>query len=283
MSKLEFQHKLMAVQQQINQQLDRLLPLELEFGDTLYVEPILSAMRYSTLGKGKRLRPLLIHLFSELFPIPETTCNELCLVVELFHNYTLIHDDLPAMDNDDYRRGAFSCHKQFDEATAILAGNSLLVLAFELLSKLSETTAEQKCLLIQRFCQMSGYTGIMFGQSLDLRRNPNKPYSIEQELFLDSKKTGELFKFCCQASYLLQPQIDHAILTALASFALNFGIMFQLIDDLTDQEYRMDRDIMFEKINQANQAARKIITSLPSSGDSLNDLLDFLIELIPVA
>lgn len=191
------------------------------------------AMRYATLDGGKRLRPLLVVAGAELFDVPFARALRVGVAVELIHGYSLLHDDLPAMDDALTRRGRPSCHRRFDEATAILAGDALQSLAFEILA--SEATHPDpaiRCRLVERLAVAAGAAGMCGGQMIDLEAETRR-LDLDQVLELQRLKTGALFGFACAAGAILG-EAPAAARAALAGYAADLGLAFQIQDDLLD-------------------------------------------------
>ena len=198
-------------------------------------ERVMEAMRYSTLGGGKRLRPFLSVCAAGLFGVSMDTAVEAAAAIEFIHTYSLIHDDLPAMDNDDLRRGKPSCHKQFDEATAILAGDGLLTYAFHILANARmHPDPSVRCELIGALAQASGCFGMVGGQMMDLEAE-NKTLSVDEIIRLQRLKTGELFAVSCEAGAILG-KAPHMMRNLLRAYAHDMGLAFQITDDLLDVE-----------------------------------------------
>lgn len=198
-------------------------------------EKVMEAMRYSALGGGKRLRPFLSVCAAGLFGVGMDTALEAAAAIEFIHTYSLIHDDLPAMDNDDLRRGKPSCHKQFDEATAILAGDGLLTYAFQILaSQRMHPDPSVRCELITSLAQASGCFGMVGGQMMDLEAE-NKELSIDEIIRLQRLKTGELFAVSCETGAILG-KAPHMMRNLLRAYAHDMGLAFQITDDLLDAE-----------------------------------------------
>ncbi|MEC9367686.1 MAG: farnesyl diphosphate synthase [Pseudomonadota bacterium] len=193
------------------------------------------AMRYAALGGGKRLRPLLLIECAGLFGVKTENALDAAAALEFVHCYSLAHDDLPAMDDDDLRRGRPTVHKAFDEATAILAGDSLLTLAFEILSR-RETHPEPavRAELILALARAAGWTGMAGGQALDLEAE-GRTLQVEQIRQLQSMKTGALIRYACEAGAILGGA-DPRQRGALGAFGRAIGQAFQLADDLLDVE-----------------------------------------------
>lgn len=192
------------------------------------------AMDYSLNAGGKRLRPLLTIEFYKLFGGKEDITKIAC-AVELIHTFSLIHDDLPCMDDDDYRRGKKSCHKQFDEATALLAGDALAVLPYEIISDKAlkgEITHKAALKLIRNFSNATGVFGMIGGQVLDMQ-GENKSLGFDDLMLLQSKKTGALIESACVAGCILADADEEKINNARA-FAHNLGVAFQVCDDILD-------------------------------------------------
>ena len=191
-------------------------------------------IRYGTLNGGKRIRPFLIKTFSKLVNLPQKEYFHLSAAVECIHSYSLIHDDLPCMDDDDYRRGKLSVHKKFNEAQAILAGDSLHDIAFEILSDYKiHKNANIKIKLVKLLSQSVGLNGLAGGQSLDLFFE-NKQTSKKNIINMYELKTAALFRFCCMAPFIMKNQSEKNINFA-KKYGQNFGIVFQIVDDYLDE------------------------------------------------
>ncbi|MEC7150363.1 MAG: polyprenyl synthetase family protein [Pseudomonadota bacterium] len=196
---------------------------------TLLVKP----MKYGLISGGKKIRSTIILDGGKLFRIKEKKLLDICAAVECIHSYSLIHDDLPCMDNDSMRRGKPSTHKKFGEATAVLAGNSLLTLAFEIIvNKKNFLSSKQKNEIISLLSNFAGHTGIAGGQELDLKFE-NKKKSFNQITDMQRKKTGKLFNFCLQSVAIVanKSQREKIILGKLGE---EIGLLFQLADDFLD-------------------------------------------------
>ena len=198
-----------------------------------YSKKLNDAMKYSIKVGGKRLRPLFLIEISKIFNVKKIMAFRAAAAIELIHCYSLVHDDLPAMDDDDLRRGHMTCHKKYDDATAILVGDAFQSLAFEILSdKRTHPNANVRCNLINELSKASGATGMVGGQMLDLDAEKKK-LSLKEILMLQKLKTGELFRFSCVAGPILSEQKD---LKHFEEFANNLGLAFQIKDDLLDVE-----------------------------------------------
>lgn len=200
---------------------------------------VVEAMEYSVLNGGKRIRPFLVKETAGLFDVPLNQALRVGAALEMLHVYSLIHDDLPAMDNDDWRRGKPTCHKQFDEATAILAGDALLTYAFEIMShKNTHPDPQVRCQLVQLLAQAAGgFRGMVAGQMLDLlaenMQNPNNPEELIRKI--EEMKTGRLLRFAIEAGAVLG-QADMQAHNALMLYAMKIGLTFQISDDILDVE-----------------------------------------------
>ena len=198
-----------------------------------YSKKLHDAMKYSIKVGGKRLRPLFLIEISKIFNVKKIMAFRAAAAIELIHCYSLVHDDLPAMDDDDLRRGHMTCHKKYDDATAILVGDAFQSLAFEILSdKKTHPNPYVRCNLINELSKASGANGMVGGQMLDLDAE-NKKLSLSEILMLQKLKTGELFRFSCIAGPILSEQKD---LKHFEEFANNLGLAFQIKDDLLDVE-----------------------------------------------
>lgn len=202
-------------------------------------ENVLEAMRYALLAGGKRLRPFLAVQSAVLFSINQESALRVAAAIECVHTYSLIHDDLPAMDDDDMRRGLPTTHKKYDEATAILAGDALLTLAFEILADhKTHTDAAIRCDLITALSQAIGAKGMVGGQMIDLNAE-NQPLQHDEISRMQHMKTGELIIFSCEVGAILA-NVNDERRTALKNYAENIGLAFQIVDDLLDIEGRTE-------------------------------------------
>ena len=203
------------------------------------------AMIYGVMNGGKRIRPFLICVLSRHLKIKKSNYLRLAAAVEFIHSYSLIHDDLPQMDNDDYRRGKVTTHKRFDEATAILAGNSLYCLAIELLSdKKTHPDANIRAELCRLISEHSGLNGLGQGQSFDLI-SENKAATKKEILNTYLLKTSKLFEFCLMSPFVMKKSSTTNIDNA-RRYGRNFGIIYQIIDDI------LDLDGKFKKIGKTS-------------------------------
>ncbi len=193
---------------------------------------LFNALKYGLFSGGKKFRSYLIVTSGKLFNLNYKQLIAIGAAVECMHSYSLIHDDLPSMDDDDFRRGKKSTHKVFGEATAILAGNSLLTLAFEILSSNNiNINAKSKINLINALASSAGHSGIAGGQYLDLKFEKMR---VNKNLIIDmqNKKTGELISFCTESAAIMANKNSHRKL--LKRIGLDIGLLFQITDDLLD-------------------------------------------------
>lgn len=194
------------------------------------------AMAYSLLAPGKRLRPILTMLSCEVSDGKAEEALPGAAAVEMIHCYSLVHDDLPAMDDDDLRRGRPTCHKQFDEATAILAGDALLTLAFDVLSREYPAATAGHCCRTLAGC--AGSAGMVGGQMLDLEaEEASAPTTIEALERIHTMKTGALFRACVRIGTHVSPNrhgASESTLAGLECYVAHFGLAFQITDDLLD-------------------------------------------------
>jgi len=193
---------------------------------------LFNALKYGLFSGGKKFRSYLIVTSGKLFNLNYKQLIAIGAAVECMHSYSLIHDDLPSMDDDDFRRGKKSTHKVFGEATAILAGNSLLTLAFEILSSNNiNINAKSKINLLNALASSAGYSGIAGGQYLDLKFEKTR---VNKNLIIDmqNKKTGELISFCTESAAIIANKNSHR--KFLKRIGLDIGLLFQITDDLLD-------------------------------------------------
>ena len=214
----------------VEKTLDKLLALG---GDP--EDRVIEAMRYAVLNGGKRIRPFMVLSSAEIFGVYRSSASRAAAAVEMVHCYSLVHDDLPAMDNDDLRRGKPTCHKKFDEATAILAGDALLTLAFEVLSE-DETHQDAKVRadLVLELAEAAGERGMVGGQMLDLLAETTD-FNMPEITRMQRMKTGMLISVACEMGAILGHASDNAR-HALHAYAHDLGLAFQIADDLLDVE-----------------------------------------------
>lgn len=227
---LSLSDALAAVADAVNAELDHLLSIP-DGPESRVVE----SMRYSALDGGKRLRPFLVMQSAGLFNVSESAALRVAAAIEMVHCYSLIHDDLPCMDNDDLRRGRPTNHKKFDEQTALLAGDALLTKAFEVLAaEPTHTDPTVRCELVWELAHASGSAGMVGGQMVDLRAS-EFAMDVPAITRLQQMKTGRLFDFSCIAGAVLA-KAPHQLRQALKNYAHDMGLAFQIADDLLDVE-----------------------------------------------
>ena len=194
---------------------------------------LLTPMKYGVLFGGKKIRSTIIFNISELFNLRKKDVINICGAVECIHSYSLIHDDLPCMDNDNLRRGKPASHIKFGESTAILSGNSLLTIAFEMITEKNYgIKLNKKILILNRLAEYVGHTGIAGGQFLDLSYEKKK-VSISKVIEMQKKKTGKLFEFCCLAPAIISGA-NNKIIKEMRLIGQELGLLFQITDDLLD-------------------------------------------------
>ncbi len=251
------QQALQEVSEALTRKMDQLLPApdggEEEFGDASTViqlrpandappasrrfgeSTVIEAMRYSALSGGKRLRPFLTVAAADLFGVSRDSSLMVASAIELVHTYSLIHDDLPAMDDDPIRRGKPSNHIQFGEAAAILAGDALLTFAFQVLSdEHVHPNPLVRCELIRALSVAAGFRGMVGGQMMDIEAE-GRELSIDEIIRLQKLKTGEIFAHSCEAGAILG-KAPRSLRNALFRYAHDLGLAFQITDDLLDAE-----------------------------------------------
>ena len=236
-----FAGRLNAAANETEQLLDRLLAPAPAEGEIARPHRVVEAMRYTSLGGGKRLRPFLALETAALFGVKREQALMAGAAIELVHCYSLVHDDLPAMDDDDLRRGRPTAHKKFDEATAILAGDGLLTFAFDVLARpQTHPDASVRIALVMGLARAAGLGGMVGGQMLDLAAEGrfgknDTPQGEKDVLTLQAMKTGAILKFCCVAGAILG-DAPPAKRDAVARYGQVIGQAFQIADDLLDVE-----------------------------------------------
>ena len=220
----EFEKLLTSYQNRINSKLESLLPSD----DSILSE----AIRYSVLDGGKRLRPILVYLIGELGNAENNSLDILAGSVEIIHCYSLIHDDLPSMDDDDLRRGKPTTHKKYDEATAILAGDALQPFAFELVTTIN-ISDKDKLSIIKSLAEACGYQGMVGGQIKDIHSNDIK--DVESLDIMHSQKTGRLIQSSIETAGILS-KLRKQDIESLIEYGYKIGLAFQIQDDIIDIE-----------------------------------------------
>ena len=284
----EFEKLLESYQARVNQKLEVLLPDD----DSI----LISAMRYSVLNGGKRLRPILAYLTGELNDTEAEYIDTLASSLELIHCYSLIHDDLPAMDDDELRRGNPTTHKKFDEATAILAGDALQPLAFELISTI-KTSDRNKVQMISSLSEACGYLGMVGGQIKDM--NSNQIKDVESLDSMHSEKTGRLIQASIETAGILSG-LSASDIESLKEYGGKIGLAFQIQDDIIDIESPASvsgkdqgSDIGKDKTTypslvgleaskvraqELSNDAKKILQPINKNTDNLDKLADYIVS-----
>jgi len=202
------------------------------------ISKVTEAIHYSVMNGGKRIRPQIILILSELLSVEISNDNVDLIAAsgELIHCYSLIHDDLPAMDDDDYRRGQLSCHKKFDEATAILTGDAIQPLSLEVLTSIQDPNLKDdtKLKIINLFARACGPEGMVEGQNRDIL-SENKVLTEEELDEIHYLKTGKLIEACVMCVCLIKKNIDEITIEKLIKFSNKFGLAFQIRDDILDE------------------------------------------------
>ena len=259
-------------------------------------EKLSAAMRYSVVDGGKRIRPILVYLTAEALGADLSLADKPAVALELIHAYSLVHDDLPAMDNDDFRRGKPSCHKQFDEATAILAGDALQTLAFQVIADAYELSATIRIALIPELAKAIGAEGMVSGQALDLSHE-NNDVDLEELKHMHELKTGALITSSIRFGGLVA-KADKTKLALITDFGNALGLAFQIRDDIldatgnesdigkptgSDEERRKSTYVTALGLKEAHvrlkeqqSRANEIVSSLGPSGAVLQQLTDFV-------
>lgn len=210
--------------------LERFLPSENEIPHTLH-----EAMRYAALDGGKRLRPMLVLAASELSGAVADAVGQAMAAIEMIHAYSLVHDDMPAMDNDSLRRGKPTCHVQYDEATALLVGDALQTQAFDVLSRPTELPAARQLAMLSVLAKAGGSRGMAGGQAIDLANVGKQMVQADLEQ-MHSLKTGALIRAAVLLGATACPDLSDAELAVLDAYAAKLGLAFQVIDDVLDCE-----------------------------------------------
>ena len=251
---------------------------------------LIAPMKYGVIAGGKKIRSTIILDMGKLLKIKEKKLIHICAAVECIHSYSLIHDDLPCMDNDPIRRGKPSTHKKYGEATAVLAGNSLLTLAFEIISdKKNFLNTKHKNEIINLLSNFSGHSGIAGGQELDLKFE-NKRKKINQIIDMQRKKTGKLFNFCLQSTAIIAKKNKKQKIF-FGKLGEEIGLLFQLADDFLDVKglkKLVGKPIKKDKkkgkstlihllgyknaINYADKLEKKILLKLKKHGKNASEL-----------
>lgn len=229
------QNEVRSIGQAVEQVMASFLPF-----DDQEDQPLYDAMAYACLTGGKRLRPFLLSSVAKLYNVPSGQSFHAGAALEFLHCSSLIHDDLPCMDNADMRRGQPSCHIQFPEAIALLAGDALISLAFEVLvHPNTHPSAEKRCLLVEMLTRVAGTRGIMQGQTKDILGG-NHTGSLEKLTAVHNLKTGSMIEFACEAGAVLGGASDKEV-KLFKSFGTKIGLIYQITDDLLDTVGHQDQ------------------------------------------
>lgn len=272
--------------------------LELLFA-ALPQDRLCDAMRYSVLNGGKRIRPILCYAAAELFAPVNDLVHRAAMAVELIHAYSLIHDDLPAMDDDDLRRGKPTCHIAFDEATAILAGDALQTLAFDILAEPGGNDSASQLAVLRLLTRASGINGMVLGQALDLEATGRAQTLPELER-MHRHKTGALISASVLMGATASMNADAGALSALSAYSSAIGLAFQVKDDILDVESSTDMlgkrqgadavlnkstytsclglDGAKEKLGELHSAAVDALAPFGDKGLFLHAIADFIVE-----
>jgi farnesyl diphosphate synthase len=292
----EFQSRLDLYQNRVNAALDKYLPSE---------DPpehnLAEAIRYSVIGGGKRIRPAMVYAAGEAMGVSTDLLDIPACAVEMIHAYSLIHDDLPAMDDDDLRRGRPTCHKAFDEATAMLAGDALQALAYEILAKddHKELTPEHRIAMLSLLTEASGAHGMAGGQAVDLA-SVGKQLTLQQLEHMHQLKTGALIRASILLGGMCKQDISEDELEMLSDYAHCIGLSFQIQDDIldvigdtetlgkpqgSDQEQEkptfpaiLGLEESRQRAIQQHELALKILEPLDEKADSLRQLSAYIVE-----
>ncbi len=246
------------------------------------ISTLVESIQYSFSSGGKRFRPFLAYLVAQLYQQSGQKTMSLGFAAELIHTYSLIHDDLPCMDNDDFRRGLPTNHKKFGEDIALLSGDALQSEAFQCLAHDQLNSAEDKVIVIGHFAQFIGTAGMVGGQVLDMKSNSST--TLEQLEIIHQRKTGDLItaSVLCAAQYATSNKNDHA---CLKIFAQNLGLAFQIKDDLLDgldgaQDHKSYLKLLGvaktkEKLNLHSSLAKQSLDQLSVDTNLLQKIIDF--------
>ncbi len=224
----------------------------------LYKNPSMlsEAMNYSVMNGGKRLRPIIMYMMCDLFNKNYEEIQDVAIALEFIHCYSLVHDDLPAMDNDMYRRGKLTTHIKFDEATAILAGDALLTEAFLIIAKSDKIKQEKKALIIAKLSEYAGFYGMIGGQYIDME-SENHKIEYETLQYIHANKTGKLLTAAIELP-LISLGINEGDIQRLVKYSELMGIAFQIKDDILDIEGE------FEKTGKKSSDVTNQKTTYPS-------------------
>ena len=285
----EFEDLIRAYQERVNQALKKALP-------PIDNSRLVDAMRYSVLNGGKRLRPILVYLSSELGRTDNLIADNAACAVEFIHCYSLIHDDLPAMDDDKLRRGKPTCHIKFDEATAILAGDALQPMAYELICSIDNLSDTSKISMVNSLAKACSHNGMVEGQMKDMQLN--KAVSVDALDLMHEQKTGRLIEASIELGGLIGG-LNSDELSTLKAYGQKIGLAFQIRDDIIDVESPSSEsgkpqgsDAMKEKITYPSlvgikeskirskelaEEALEILSSLNLKTDKISSLTSYVV------
>ncbi|MCQ2913662.1 MAG: polyprenyl synthetase family protein [Alphaproteobacteria bacterium] len=279
-------NEIKSTAEKVRYELDRLLPVP-----KTSEKRVVEAMRYSVMGGGKSLRPFMVMQSAKLFGVEPERALRVACALEMVHCYSLIHDDLPAMDNDDLRRGKPTCHKQYDEATAILAGDALLTRAFGVISsEKCQFDPLTRCQLIYELSKAAGCNGMVGGQMLDILAETTEDMKLPEVVRLQQLKTGALFSFAMEAGAIMG-KADSETRQLLRSYAKDVGLAFQISDDILDVEgdvasmgkaVRKDLDahkatfISLLGLEKAKEQAKQLTEHAVKTLESFDEKADYL-------
>jgi farnesyl diphosphate synthase len=285
---MTFHQNLNQISSLVEKKMKELLPSVSSEKDRKLVD----AMSYSSLSSGKRLRPFLTFISASLFGVSQESALRAASAIEFVHAYSIIHDDLPAMDDDDERRGQPSCHIKFGEAAAILAGDALLTLAFEIMSdKDTHPDSNVRCDLVSALAKAIGCHGMVGGQMLDVLSEESE-FSINEIMRMQRMKTGELFAVACETGAILGKSSKN-LRNSLRNYAHSLGLAFQITDDIMDNASdNQENGKIYKKTNVDNigiensqEQAKMLISQAIShlhvfeeKADPLRELARFVLE-----
>ncbi len=274
---MSFEVKLREMAQSVNEQLDILVPLKDNKQSAIY-----EAMRYSLLAGGKRIRPVLTLAYADILGVDRDFVMPFACALEMIHTYSLIHDDLPAMDNDDLRRGRPTCHKQFDEATAILAGDALLNKAFEVMAeaccKMPDNIKSRGVAMMAGVAECSGTEGMIGGQVIDLA-SEGKEIDMDTILTLHGCKTGALLKAPAIIAVAAAGLENTEEAKHIFDYSKATGLAFQVKDDILDVEG--DTEKMGKAVGRDQKQDKRsmtVVIGLEASKKMLDDLTENAVE-----
>ncbi|KKB96385.1 Farnesyl diphosphate synthase [Candidatus Arcanobacter lacustris] len=285
---MTFHQNLNQISSLVEKKMKELLPSVSSEKDRKLVD----AMSYSSLSSGKRLRPFLTFISASLFGVSQESALRAASAIEFVHAYSIIHDDLPAMDDDDERRGQPSCHIKFGEAAAILAGDALLTLAFEIMSdKDTHPDSNVRCDLVSALAKAIGCHGMVGGQMLDVLSEESE-FSVNEIMRMQRMKTGELFAVACETGAILGKSSKN-LRNSLRNYAHSLGLAFQITDDIMDNTSdNQENGKIYKKTNVDNigiensqEQAKMLISQAIShlhvfeeKADPLRELARFVLE-----